>query len=45
VEVNGNGKHSSLLRYGNNYCRKKVLSTGPWLIKTKARVFIQEMMA
>ncbi len=23
VEVIGSGKHSSLLRYGNNYCRKK----------------------
>ncbi len=25
----GNGKHSSLLQYGNNYCRKGVYSTGP----------------
>ncbi len=25
----GSGKHSSLLRYGNNYCRKKFYSTGP----------------
>ncbi len=24
-----NGKHSSLLQYGNNYCRKKFYSTGP----------------
>jgi hypothetical protein len=30
VEVMGSGKHSSLLRYGNNYCRKKFYSTGPW---------------
>jgi hypothetical protein len=28
--MNGSGKHSSLLRYGNNYCRKKFYSTGPW---------------
>ncbi len=26
----GSGKHSSLLRYGNNYCHKKFYSTGPW---------------
>ncbi len=29
----GSGKHSSLLRYGNNYCRKKFYSTGPWTKK------------
>jgi hypothetical protein len=29
VEVIGSGKHSSLLRYGNNYCRKKFYSTSP----------------
>jgi hypothetical protein len=29
VEVIGSRKHSSLLRYGNNYCRKKFYSTGP----------------
>ncbi len=28
VEVNGSGKHSSLLRYGNNYRRYKFYSTG-----------------
>jgi hypothetical protein len=27
VEVDGSGKHSSLLRYGNNYCRKKFNGT------------------
>ncbi len=27
--MNGSGKHSSLLRYGNNYCRKKFFSLGP----------------
>jgi hypothetical protein len=25
-------KHSSLLRYGSNYCRKKFYSTGSWLV-------------
>ncbi len=30
MEVNASGKHTSLLRYGNNYCRKKLYSTGPW---------------
>jgi hypothetical protein len=25
--MNGSGKHSSLLRYGNNYCRKMFYST------------------
>jgi hypothetical protein len=30
AEVMGIGKHSSLLRYGNNYCHKKFYSTGPW---------------
>jgi hypothetical protein len=29
VEVNGNCKHSSLFRYGNNYCLKKFNTTGP----------------
>jgi len=29
VEVNGSGKHSSLLRYGNNYGGKKFYSAGP----------------
>jgi hypothetical protein len=28
MEVIGSGKHSSLLQYGNNYCRKKFYSTG-----------------
>jgi hypothetical protein len=28
VEVKGRGKHFSLLRYGNNYCRKKLYSSG-----------------
>jgi hypothetical protein len=27
--VTDNGKPSSLLRYGNKYCRKKFYSTGP----------------
>jgi len=27
--VNGSGKHSSLLRYSNNYSRKKFNSTNP----------------
>jgi hypothetical protein len=27
--VNGSCKHSSLLRYGNNYGSKKFYSTGP----------------
>jgi hypothetical protein len=30
VEVNGCVKHSSLLRYGNNYNSKTFYSTGPW---------------
>jgi len=29
VEVNGSGKHSSLLKCGNNYSRKKFHSTRP----------------
>jgi hypothetical protein len=29
VEVIASGKHSSLLRYNNNYCHKKLYSTGP----------------
>jgi hypothetical protein len=29
MEVNGSGKHSSLLQYGINYFRKKFNSTGP----------------
>ncbi len=29
MEVNGSGKHFSLLRYGINYCRKKFYSRGP----------------
>jgi hypothetical protein len=29
--VTDNSKHSSLLQYGNNYCRKKFYSTGPWI--------------
>jgi hypothetical protein len=29
VEVNGYGKRSSLLRYGNNYGHKKLYSLGP----------------
>jgi hypothetical protein len=29
VEENGNGKHSSFLRYGGNYCRKKFYSRSP----------------
>jgi hypothetical protein len=31
VKVIRSGKRSSLLRYGNNYCRKKFYSTGPWV--------------
>jgi hypothetical protein len=38
VEVIGSGKHSRLLRYGNNYCRKKFYSTGPWLSLFKAMI-------
>jgi hypothetical protein len=34
VEVLGTANHSSLLRYGNNYCRKKFYNTGPSLIAT-----------
>ncbi len=33
VEVNGSGKHSSLLPYGNNYGRKKSYNTGPLFLK------------
>jgi hypothetical protein len=29
VKLNDIFKHFSLLRYGNNYCRKKFHSTGP----------------
>ena len=35
MEVIGSGKHSSLLQYGNNYCRKKLYSTGPRTEKEK----------
>jgi len=28
--INGSGKHSGLLWYGNNSCVKKVYSAGPW---------------
>jgi hypothetical protein len=35
VEVIGSGKHSSLLQYGNNYCRKKFYSTGRHQIEKK----------
>jgi hypothetical protein len=38
VDVIGSGKHSSLLQYGNNYCRKKFYSTGPWWQKLKAEL-------
>jgi hypothetical protein len=31
AQLNGSGKHSSLLRYGNNYCCKMFYSTGPWM--------------
>jgi len=34
VEVSGSCKHSSLLQYGYNYCRKKFYSAGPWTIFT-----------
>ncbi len=27
--MNGSGKHSSLLRYGNNYCRKMFIVQAP----------------
>jgi hypothetical protein len=41
--VIGSGKHSSLLRYGNDYCRKKFYITGPkgspW-INTLSRIFV-----
>ncbi len=33
VEVIGSGKHSSLLRYSNNYCRKKFYGTMACTIK------------
>ncbi len=33
VEVNGGDKHSSLLRRGNNYDRKKLYSTVPGIEK------------
>ena len=36
VDVINNGKHSSLLRYGKSYCRKKFYSTGPWISKQKS---------
>jgi hypothetical protein len=29
VEGNGTCKHFRLLQYGNNYCRKRLYSTGP----------------
>jgi hypothetical protein len=29
MEVTDIGKHSSLLQYGDSYCRKKLYSTGP----------------
>ncbi len=35
AKVNGNGKHSSLLQYGNNYCRKVFYSTVPWDLSHK----------
>jgi hypothetical protein len=30
MEINASGKHTSLLQYGNNYCRKKFYGTGSW---------------
>jgi len=32
VEVIGSGKHSSLSRYGNNYCRKSFIVQAPGLM-------------
>ncbi len=39
--MNGSGKHSSLIQYGNNYGRKKFQSTGIYLI-AKLRNFRSE---
>jgi hypothetical protein len=41
VEVIGSGKHSSLLRYGNNYCCKKFYSTFP---ETNALAYFVDML-
>jgi hypothetical protein len=35
MEVIGSGKHSSLLRYGNNYCRKSFIVQAPGEAKKK----------
>jgi hypothetical protein len=35
VVVNGSGKHSSLLRHGNNYYNKKFYSKGHWGLYNK----------
>jgi hypothetical protein len=49
VEVNGNGKRSSLLRWGKNYSRKKFYSAGFWsekeklALKTGAIIVIQKL--
>ncbi len=44
VEVIGSGKHSSLLQYGNNYCRKKFYSTGPrGQFKLKKDIYVQNL--
>jgi hypothetical protein len=32
LEVNGIGKHSSLLQYVKSYDSKKFYSTGPWVV-------------
>jgi hypothetical protein len=37
IEMNRSGKHSSLLRYGNNYSREMFYSTGPWLGRSNQR--------
>jgi hypothetical protein len=40
VEVIGSGKQSSLLQYGNNYCRKNFYSKGPKR-ETVAKNFVE----
>ncbi len=41
VEVNGSGKHSSLLQYDSNYCPKKFYSTYPCSLYYEGSLQIQ----
>jgi hypothetical protein len=38
VEVNGSGKHPSLLLHGNNYGHEKFYSTGPSMLNKRSNL-------